>query len=165
MAGWHHWLDGRESEWTLGVGDRQGGLACCDSWGLKESDMTEWLNWTDTPTCNAKEAAVEQLYEDLQGLLKLTPQKDILFIIGDWNSKVESQEIPGVTGKFGLGVQNEAGQRVMEFCQENTLIVANTFFQQQKRRLYTWTSSDGQYWKQIYWFFEAKYGEALCSQQ
>ena len=84
----------------------------------------------------AEEAEVEQFYEDVQGLLELPPPKDILFIIGDWNAKVGSQEIPGVTGKFGLGVQNEAGQRLTEFCQENTLVIANTFFQQNKRRLY-----------------------------
>ena len=83
---------------------------------------------------------VKQLYEDLQGLLELTPQKDVLFIIRDWNAKVGSQEIPGVTGKFGLGVQNEAGQRLTELCQENALVIANTLFQQHKRRLYTWTS-------------------------
>ena len=97
------------------------------------------------PTSNAEEAEVERFYEDLQGLLELTPQKDVLFIVGDWNSKVESQEIPGITGKFGLGVQNEAGQRLIAFCQENTLVIENTLFQQHKRRLYTWTSSDGQY--------------------
>ena len=96
----------------------------------------------------AEEAEVEQFYEDVQGLLELPPPKDILFIIGDWNAKVGSQEIPGVTGKFGLGVQNEAGQRLTEFCQENTLVIANTFFQQHKRRLYTWTSPDGQYQNQ-----------------
>ena len=89
------------------------------------------------PTSNAEEAEVEQFYEDLQDLLELTPPKDILFIIGDWNAKVGSQEITGVTGKFGLGVQNEAGQRLTEFCQENALVIANTFFQQYKRRLYT----------------------------
>ena len=97
------------------------------------------------PTSNAKEAEVEQFYEELQDLLELTPKKDVLFIIGDWNAKVGSQEIPGVTGKFGPGVQNEAGQRLIEFCQENTLITANTLFQQHKRRLYTWTSPDGQH--------------------
>ena len=96
------------------------------------------------PTTNAKEADVEQLYEDLQDLLGLTPKKDVLFIIGDWNARVESQESPGVTSKFGLGVQNEAGQRLIEFCQENTLVIANTLFQQHRRRLYTWTSTDGQ---------------------
>ena len=94
---------------------------------------------------NAEEAEVEQFYEDLQDLLELTPKRDVLFIIGDWNAKVGSQETPGVTGKFGLGVQNEAGQRLIEFCQENTLVVANTLFQQHKRRLYTWTAPDGQH--------------------
>jgi len=97
------------------------------------------------PTNNAEEAEVERVYEDLQDLLELTPKKDILFIIEDWNAKVGSQEIPGLTDKFGLGVQNEAGQRLIEFCQENTLVIGNTFFQQHKRRLYTWTSPDGQY--------------------
>ena len=89
------------------------------------------------PTSNAEEAEVEQFYEDLQDLLELTPKTDIIFILGDWNAKVGSQEIPGVTGKFGLGVQNEAGQRLIEFCQENALVIANTLFQQHKRRLYT----------------------------
>ena len=88
---------------------------------------------------NAEEAEVEQFYEDLQVLLELTPKKDVLFIIGDWNEKAGSQEIPGVTGKFGLGVQNETGQRLTEFCQENALVIANTLFQQHKRRLYTWS--------------------------
>ena len=96
------------------------------------------------PTTNAEEAEVEWFYEDLQDLLKLIPKKDVLFIIGDCNAKVGSQEIPGVTGKFGLGVQNEAGQKLTEFCQENALVIANTLFQQHKRRLYTWASSDGQ---------------------
>ena len=85
------------------------------------------------PTSNAEEAEVEWFSEGLQDLLELTPKKDVLFIMGDWNAKVGSQEIPGVTGKFGLGVQNKAGQRLAEFCQENTLVIANTFFQQQKR--------------------------------
>ena len=89
-----------------------------------------------------------KLYEDLQDSLELTPKKDILFIIGDWNAN-GSQETPGVTGKFGLGVQNEARQRLTEFCQENALIIANTIFQQHKRRLYTWTSPDGQHQNQI----------------
>ena len=89
------------------------------------------------PTSNAEEAEAERFYEDLQDLLELTPQKDVLFLIGDWNAKVESQETPGVTGKFGLGMRNEAGQRLIEFCQENTLIIANILFQQHKRRLYT----------------------------
>ena len=97
------------------------------------------------PTSNAKEAEVEWFYEDLQDLLELTPKKYVLFIIGDWNAKEGSQETPGVTGKFGLGVQNEAGQRQIEFCQENALVIANSLFQQCKRRLYTWTSPDGQY--------------------
>ena len=88
--------------------------------------------------------------EDLQDLLKLTPKKDVLFIIGDWNAKLGSQEIPGVTGKFGLGIHNEAGQRLIEFCQENALVRANTFFKQHKSRLSTWTSPDGQYRIQIY---------------
>ena len=95
------------------------------------------------PTSNAEEAEVERFYEDLQDLLELTPQKYVLFIIGAWNAKVGSQETPGATRKFGLEVQNEAGQRLIEFCQENTLVIANTFFQQHKRRLYTWTSPDG----------------------
>ena len=97
------------------------------------------------PTSNAEEAEVEWFHEDLQDILELTPKKDVLFIIEDWNAKVESQETPGVTGKFGLGVQNEAGQRLTEFCQENALVIANTLFQQHKRRFYTWTSPDGQY--------------------
>ena len=97
------------------------------------------------PTSNAEEAEVEQFYEDLQYLLELTPPKDVLFIVMDWNAKAGSQEIPGVTGKFGLGVQNEARERLVEFCQENTLVIANTHFQQHKRRLYTWTSPDGQH--------------------
>ena len=91
------------------------------------------------PTSNAEEAEAERFYEDLQDLLDFTPKKDVLFIIGDWNAKVGSQETPGVTGKFGLGVQNEAGQRLIEFCQENALVMVNTLFQQHKRRLYTWT--------------------------
>ena len=97
------------------------------------------------PTSNAEEAEVEQFYEHLQDLLELTPKKDVLFIIGDWNAKVRSQETPGVTGKFGLGVQNEAGQRLIEFCQENAMVIAKILFQQHKRRLNTWTSPDGQY--------------------
>ena len=95
------------------------------------------------PTSNAEETEVEWFYEDLQDLLELTPQKDVLFIIGDWNAKVGCQETPGVTGEFGLGMRNEAGQRLIKFCQENTLDIANTLFQQYKRRLYTWTSPDG----------------------
>ena len=101
------------------------------------------------PSTNAKEAEVDQFYEDLEDLLELTPKKDVLFITGDRNAKVGSQEIPGVMGKFGLGVQNEAGQRLTEFCQENALVIANTLFQQHKRTLYTWTSPNGQYRNQI----------------
>ena len=100
---------------------------------------------------------IEWFDEDLQDHLELTPKKDVLFIIGDWNAKIGSQEIPGVTGKFGLGVQNEAGQRLTEFCQENSLIIANTLFQQHKRKLYMWTSPDGQYRNQI--------DHILCSQR
>ena len=96
-----------------------------------------------SPTSNAEETEVERFYEDVQDLLELTPKKDVLFIIGDWNAKVGSQETPGVTGKFSLGMQNEAGQRLIEFCQENALVIANPLFQQQKRRFYTWTSPDG----------------------
>ena len=91
---------------------------------------------THAPTSNAEEAEVEWFYEDLQDLLQLTPKKDVFFIIGDWNAKVGSQEIPGVTGKFGLGVQNEAGQRPIEFCQENTLVIANILFQQHEKTLH-----------------------------
>ena len=100
-------------------------------------------------TSNTEEAEVERIYEDLQDLLELTPKKDVLFIIGDWNAKVGSQETSGVTGKFGLGVQNEAGQRLIEFCQENALVITNTLFQQHKRRLYTWATPDGQHQNQI----------------
>ena len=109
------------------------------------------------PTSNAEEAEVEQFYEDLQDLLELIPPKDVLFIIGDWNAKVGSQETPGVTGKFGLGMWNEAGQRLIEFYQENALVIANTLFQQHKRRLYTWTSPDGQHQNQTDYI--------LCSQR
>ena len=100
-------------------------------------------------TRNAEEAEVEQFYEDLQDLLELTPKKDVFIIIGEWNAKEGSQETPGAKGKFGLGVWNEAGQRLIEFCQENALVIANTLFQQHKRRLYTWTSPDGQHQNQI----------------
>ena len=109
------------------------------------------------PTSDAEEAEAEQFYEDLQNLLELTPKKDVLFIIGDWNAKVGTQETPGVRGKFGLGMRNEAGQRLIEFCQENALVIVNTFFQQNKRRLYTWTSPDGQHRNQI--------DSILCSQR
>ena len=97
------------------------------------------------PTSSTEEAEVERFYEDLQDVVELTPKKDVLFITGDWNAKVGSQETPGVTGKFGIGVQNEAGQRLIEFWQENALVIANTLFQQHKRRVYTWTSPDGQH--------------------
>ena len=108
-------------------------------------------------TNNDEEVEVEQFYEDLQDVLELTPKKDVIFIIGDWHTKVGGQEIPGVTGKFGLGVQNEAGRRLVEFCQENALVIANTLFQQHKRRLYIWTPSDGQHQNQIDYI--------LCSQR
>ena len=98
-------------------------------------------------------------------ILELKPPKDVIFIIGDWNAKVGSQETPGVTGKFGLGMQNEAGQRLIEFCQENALVIVNTLFQQHKRRLYTWTSPDGQYQIRLIILFAAKDGEALYKQQ
>ena len=109
------------------------------------------------PTSNAEESEVELFYEDLKDLLELTYKKDVLFIIGDWNAKVGSQETPGVTGKFGLGVQNEAGKRLIQFCQENTLVRAKTLFQQHKSILYTWTSPDGQHRNQIDYI--------LCSQR
>ena len=109
------------------------------------------------PTTNAEEVEVERFYKDLQDLLELAPKKGVLFIIGDWNAKLGSQEIPGITGKFGLGVQNETGQKLTEFCQENTLVIANTLFQQCKRRLSTWTSPDSQYQNQI--------DNILCSQR
>ena len=101
------------------------------------------------PTSNTEEAEVEWFYENLQDFLELTPKQDVLFIIEDWNAKVGSQEILRVTGKFGLGGQNEAGQRLTDIFQENTLVIANTLFQQHKRRLYTWTSRHGQHQNQI----------------
>ena len=100
---------------------------------------------------------MKRFYEDLQDLLELTPKKDVLFITGGWNAKIGRQEIPGVTGKLAFGVQNEAGQRVIEFSQEEALIIANTLFQQHKRRTYTWTSPDGQHQNQIDYI--------LCSQR
>ena len=109
------------------------------------------------PTSNTEEAKVKRFCEDLQDLLELTPKKDVLFIVGDWNARVGSQEIPGVTGKFGLGVQNEARQRLIAFSQENALVIANTLFQKHKRRLDTWASPDGQHWNQIDYI--------LCSQR
>ena len=117
------------------------------------------------PTSNTEEAEVEWFYEDLQDLLDLTPKKYVIFITGDWNAKVGSQETPGVTSKFGLGIRNEAGQRLIEFCQENALVIANSLFQQHKRSLYTRTSPDGQYQNQIdYILFAVKDVEALYSQ-
>ena len=115
------------------------------------------------PTSNAKEAEVEWFYEELQDFLELTPKKDILFTIRDWNAKIESQKIPGITGKFGLGVQNEAGQSLTEFCEKNTLVIANTLFQQYKRRLFTWTSPDVNTKTNLIIFFAVKDGEALYS--
>ena len=109
------------------------------------------------PTSKAEKAEVEWFYDELQDLLELISKKHVLFIIGDRNAKVGSEEILGVTGKFGLGVQNEAGQRLIECCQENTLVIASTLFQQHERRLYTWTSPDGQYRNQIDYI--------LCSQR
>ena len=109
------------------------------------------------PTTNAEEAEVGWFYEDGQDLLEWTPKKDVLFIIGDWNAKVGSQEIPQVTGKFGLRVQNEAGQRLTEFSQKNALVITNTLLQQHKRRLHTWTSPDGEYRNPIDYI--------LCSQR
>ena len=115
------------------------------------------------PTSNAEEAEVKQFYEDLQDLPEPTPKKDVLLIIGDWNAKVGSQQTPGVTGKFGLGVQNEVGQRLTEFCQENALVIVNTLFQQHKRRLYTWTSQMVNTEFRLIIFFTTKDGEALYS--
>ena len=115
------------------------------------------IQYHSNPSSNAKEAEVERFYEDLQDLLELTPKKDVTFTIGDWNATVGSQEKPGVTGKLGLGIWNKAGQRLIEFCQENALVIANTLFQQYMRRLYTWTSPDGQHQNKIDYI--------LCSQR
>ena len=116
------------------------------------------------PTSNAKEVEVEQFYEDLQDLLELIPKKDVLFIIGDWNAKVGSQEIPGITGKFGLRVQNEADQRLTELYQENALVIGNTLFQQHKRRLHTGTSPDSQYQNETdYILCNQRWGSSLQS--
>ena len=109
----------------------------------KQFDIT--LTQVCAPTTNAEEVEVQELYENLEDFRELTPKKDVLFIIGDWDAKVGSQEIPGVSVKFGLGIRNEAGQRLIEFCQENALVITNTLFQQHKSRLYTWTSPDGQH--------------------
>ena len=107
---------------------------------------------------------MEQFYEDLQDLLE-NPKQDVLFMTGDWNTKLGSQEISGVTDKFGLGVQNKALQRLIEFCQENALVIANTLFQQHKRRSYTWTSPDGQYRNHIDYVLLAKDGKNVYNQQ
>ena len=116
------------------------------------------------PSLGSSEAEVEWFHEDLQDLLELTPQKDVLFIIGDWNAKVGSQETPRITGKFGLGIRNEAGQRRIEFCQENALVITDALFQQHKRRLYTCHQIVNTKIRLII-FFAAKDGEALYSQQ
>ena len=141
------------------------------------SKMTEWCLFVSKAnhsvpviqvyalTSNAEEVKVEWFCEDLQDLLELTPKKHFLFIIGDWNAKGGSQEAPGVTGKFGLGIRNEAWQRLIEFCQENALVIENTLFQQHKRRLYTWTSADGGHQNQIDYILCSQSGEALYSQQ
>ena len=154
---------------------RRNGVAIIVNKSLKSSSWMQTQQWQNdlclfqgkpfnitviqvhAPTSNAEEAEVERFYEDLQDLLELTPKKDVLFIIRDWNANVGSQETPGETGKFGLVAHNEAGQRLTEFCQVNTLVIGNTLFQQHKRRLYTWTSPDGQYWNQIDYI--------LCSQR
>ena len=136
--------------------------------------MTEWslfprqtIKYHSNPSLcsdsNAEKAEVEWFYEDL--LLELTAKIDVLFIIGDWNAKVGNQEIPGVTGKFGLRVQNEAGQRLREFCQENALVITNTLFQQPKWWFYIWTSPDGQFKIRLIIFFATKDGEALYCYQ
>ena len=139
------------------------------------SKTTEWSLFVSTanhsishnpsrcPTNNAEEAEVEQFNEDLQGLLELTPKKDVLFIIGDWNAKVGGQETTGLTDKFGLGIQNEVGWRLIEFCQENALIIANTLFQQHNRRCYTWTSQMVNTEIKLIIFFAVKDEEALYS--
>ena len=138
-------------------------------WSLFVSKTNQPFNITViqvyAPTSNAEEAEVELFYEDLQDLLELTPKKYVLFIIGDWNAKVGSQETLEVTGKFGLGMWNEARQRVIEFCQGNALVIGNTVFQQHKRRLYTWTSPVANNKIRLIIFFAAKHGEALHSQQ
>ena len=118
-------------------------------WSLFISKAKHSVIQVYAQSSNAKEAEVEQFYEDLQDLLELTPKKYVHFIIGDWNAKVGSQQIPKVTGKFSLGVQNEEGKRLIEVCQENALVIANTLFRQHKRRLCTWTSPNDLYWNQI----------------
>ena len=113
-------------------------ITICSDFGVPPKIKSDTVSTVSPFTSNAEETEVERFYEDLQDLLERTTNKDVLFIIGDWNAKVGSQETPGVTGKFGLGMRNEAGQRLIEFCQENILVIANTLFQQHKRRLYTW---------------------------
>ena len=139
-----------------------GAISKTTEWSLFVSKARHSVIQFYAPTSNAEEAEVERFFEDLQDFLELTPKKDVLFIIGDWNAKVGSQKTPG---KFGLGVQNEAGQRVVELCQENALVTANTLFQQHKRRLYTWTYQVDNTEIRLIIFFAAKYGEALYSQQ
>ena len=139
-------------QWLRLCASNAGGVGSIPGWGTKIPHVTECCpppprkRYTVIQvyalTRNAEEAEVEQFYEDLQDLLEHTPKKDVLFIIGDWNAKVGSQETLVVTAKFGLGVQNEAGQRLTEFSQGNALVIANTLFQQHRRRLYTWTSPD-----------------------
>ena len=148
---------GQESRRRSGVALIVNKSLKCSTWVYfqgKPSNTTKIQ--VHAPITNAKEAELEQFNEDLQDLLELTP-KNVLFITGDWNAKAANQETPGVTGKFGLGIQSEAGQRLTEFCQENALVRANTLFQQHKRRLYTWTSLDGQHRNQIEY--------TLCSQR
>ena len=127
---------------TLGIFSfiRQNGLCSSPRQTIQHHSIQVYA-----PTRNAEETEVEWFYEDLQDLLELTLKKDVLFIRGDWNAKVGGQETPGVIGIFGLGMKNEAGQRLIEFCQENALVIANTLFQQHKRRLYIWTSPDDQH--------------------
>ena len=130
--------------WDLGVGNFFLFLPLLLScWQIRRRNIKLW------GTSNAEEAEVEQFYEDLQDILELTTKKRCPFIIGDWNAKVGSQATSGVTGKFGLGVRNEAGQRLIEFCWDSALVTANTLFQQHKRTLYTWTSPDGRHRNQI----------------
>ena len=146
----------QESLRRNGVAFRVNKSPKCSTWVKSQNDAKISANFQGkllnitviqvyAPTSNAEEAKVERFCEGLQDLPKLTPQKDVLYIVGDWNSKVGSQEIPGITGKFGLGVQNKAGQRLTEFCKENAFVISNTLFQQLKRRLCTWTSPDSQY--------------------
>ena len=198
MAGWHHWLYGRESEWALGVGDGQGGLVSCDSWGHKESDTTELLNWTDWTECTQGSWVKSQKWQnDLCSFPRQAIQhhnypnlcpnhqcqrswswtvlwwptrpsrtntkKDVLFIIGNWNAKVGSQEIPGVTGKFGLRVQMMQGKGWRSFAK--TLVIANTLFHNTRD-----DSTHSHHWMvkikiRLTIFFVAKEGEALYSQQ